>query len=150
MKWVATNWFWGWLKFRWGYCELRRPHFYSVKSFHIFSKQAFGNKKSLMCMHTTQLHFHITYTLHKYVCRYLHTVVNVRTWWEYILRQSAFRRTVNFVYILPLFVHLTHSLTLVGIPLYSSSSVGLHLIKGCTHSVYTSYVIWKNCRKTFL
>ena len=61
----------------------------------------------------TSLHFHITYTFH--ICRYLHSVVGVRTWWEYKLRQSAFRRTVKLFYTLPLYVHFTDSLALVAI-----------------------------------
>ena len=96
------------------------------------------------CIHLITSHTHFTYA-------------GIYTLWSVskhdVNKQSAFRRTVKLLYTLPLFVHFIHSLALVGIPLYPSSSVGLHLIKRM-HSlnmhILCDNVIWKNCRNIFL
>ena len=104
----------------------------------------FVKTKFDLCIYTT-LRFHITYIL--YICRYLHSVVNVRTWWEY--KQGAFRRTVKLVYTSPLFVDFTHFLALVAIPLYPSPLIGLHLTALMINMhILCNGVIQKNCRNT--
>ena len=108
-------------------------------SFTLSSTQSFFFVKTKfdLCIYTT-LRFHITYIL--YICRYLHSVVNVRTWWEY--KQGAFRRTVKLVYTSPLFVDFTHFLALVAIPLYPSTLIGLHLTTRCTYDQYAHFMQW--------